>query len=73
VTLFTLIPPSSFGNEKPVSAAAGVTFSLILTASGRVFSFGSAEKGQLGNGFTGERIMTGNKTVFDVEYEPSEC
>lgn len=36
-----------------------------------VFAFGSAEKGQLGNGTTGERIMTGNKTVFDVYSDPS--
>ncbi|KXN84132.1 hypothetical protein AN958_00402 [Leucoagaricus sp. SymC.cos] len=35
-----------------------------------VFSFGSAEKGQLGNGTTGERITTGNKTAFDVEDRP---
>lgn len=37
-----------------------------------VFSFGSAEKGQLGNGTTGERITTGNKTAFDIEYQPSQ-
>lgn len=36
-----------------------------------VFSFGSAEKGQLGNGTTGERITTGNKTAFDIETSPS--
>ena len=37
-----------------------------------VFSFGSAEKGQLGNGKTGEHIVTGGKTVFDYEWEPSK-
>lgn len=36
-----------------------------------VFSFGSAEKGQLGNGTTGERITTGNKTAYDIEPYPS--
>jgi hypothetical protein len=36
-----------------------------------VFAFGSAEKGQLGNGTTGERITTGNKTAFDIEDKPS--
>ena len=36
-----------------------------------VFSFGSAEKGQLGNGTTGERITTGNKTSYDIETYPS--
>jgi hypothetical protein len=35
-----------------------------------VFSFGSAEKGQLGNGITGERIITGNKTGYDIEVQP---
>jgi hypothetical protein len=35
-----------------------------------VFSFGSAEKGQLGNGTTGERIATGNKTSYDIEVDP---
>lgn len=37
-----------------------------------VFAFGSAEKGQLGNGKTGEHIVTGGKVVFDAEWEPSE-
>jgi hypothetical protein len=35
-----------------------------------VFSFGSAEKGQLGNGTMGERIITGNKTGYDIEVQP---
>jgi alpha-tubulin suppressor-like RCC1 family protein len=69
-------------------ASAGVTFSVVLTESGKgvfrlflwscdilnmlsVFTFGSAEKGQLGNGTTGERITTGNKTAFDIEPSPS--
>lgn len=36
-----------------------------------VFSFGSGEKGQLGHGRTGERIVTGNKIAYDVEPQPS--
>ncbi|KAF8885095.1 regulator of chromosome condensation 1/beta-lactamase-inhibitor protein II [Gymnopilus junonius] len=56
--------------EHVVQAAAGITFSLVLTKSGKVFAFGSAEKGQLGNGTTGERITTGNKTTFDIETTP---
>ncbi|THH33373.1 hypothetical protein EUX98_g865 [Antrodiella citrinella] len=56
--------------ERVVKAAAGVNFSLVLTDNGRVFSFGSAEKGQLGNGKTGEHIVTGGKVVFDYEWEP---
>ena len=35
-----------------------------------VYSFGSGEKGQLGNGRTGEHITTGNKTGFDSQSEP---
>lgn len=77
--------------EKVVQAAAGISFSLVLTESGKgtsvrnpccfslgvnreivVFSFGSAEKGQLGNGTTGERITTGNKTAFDIESSPGQ-
>ena len=38
-----------------------------------VFTFGSAEKGQLGNGTTGERITTGNKTAYDIEPSPGRC
>jgi hypothetical protein len=78
--------------EHVIKASAGVTFSVILTESGKgqslclshlykqsilvkfylclVFSFGSAEKGQLGNGTTGERITTGNKTSYDIEPYP---
>lgn len=56
--------------EQAIKASAGITFSLVLTESGKVFSFGSGEKGQLGNGTTGERITTGNKTAYDIEPEP---
>jgi len=45
---------------------------LLLLTHLPVFSFGSGEKGQLGNGRTGEHIITGNKTAFDIEPEPSE-
>lgn len=37
-------------DEKVVAAAAGITFSLFLTDSGKVYAVGSGEKGQLGNG-----------------------
>ncbi|KAF8075359.1 regulator of chromosome condensation 1/beta-lactamase-inhibitor protein II [Lyophyllum atratum] len=72
VTSFKLVNGIVHNGEKEhvIKASAGVTFSLVLTASGKVFSFGSAEKGQLGNGTTGERITTGNKTAFDIETTP---
>ncbi|EIM79311.1 RCC1/BLIP-II [Stereum hirsutum FP-91666 SS1] len=64
-------PYNSSGAIQPVvSAAAGITFSLLLTKDGQVYAMGSGEKGQLGNGRTGEYIATGNKTAFDVESEP---
>ncbi|KZT59067.1 RCC1/BLIP-II protein [Calocera cornea HHB12733] len=56
--------------EKAVFASAGVTFTLVLTESGRVYAFGSGEHGQLGNGRTGERIAQANKTTYDIEDEP---
>ncbi|PPQ94709.1 hypothetical protein CVT25_009564 [Psilocybe cyanescens] len=64
--------PVSHGGKKEhvIQASAGITFSIVLTKSGKVFSFGSAEKGQLGNGTTGERITTGNKTSYDIEVQP---
>ncbi|EDR07538.1 uncharacterized protein LACBIDRAFT_250496, partial [Laccaria bicolor S238N-H82] len=71
VPSFKSVPVTHGGNvEHVVQAAAGITFSIVLTESGKVFSFGSAEKGQLGNGTTGERIITGNKTGYDIEVQP---
>ncbi|PCH44602.1 RCC1/BLIP-II [Wolfiporia cocos MD-104 SS10] len=69
---FRLVDPPKVGGEKEkvVRAAAGVTFSIILTESGKVFAFGSGEHGQLGNGKTGEHIVSAGKTAFDVEWEP---
>lgn len=75
-----------------VKAAAGITFSIVLTTNGKgksllplcrttpalnlatpaVYAFGSGEHGQLGNGRTGEHIVSAGKTAFDVEYEPSK-
>ena len=78
----------SFGSGRVIKAAAGISFSVVLTEQGRrewgaysvfqvltpmtVFSFGSGEHGQLGNGRTGEHIITGNKTACDVHSDPSE-
>ncbi|KAH9941975.1 RCC1/BLIP-II [Amylocystis lapponica] len=72
VTSFKLVqgPKVAGVKERVVKAAAGNTFSLVLTESGKVFAFGSAEKGQLGNGKTGEHIVTAGKTAFDIESEP---
>ncbi|KAJ6624924.1 regulator of chromosome condensation 1/beta-lactamase-inhibitor protein II [Mycena sp. CBHHK59/15] len=64
---------SEAGNkEHVVKATAGITFSVILTDTGKVYTFGSGEKGQLGNGKTGERIITGNKLAFDIQPQPAQ-
>ncbi|RXW21784.1 hypothetical protein EST38_g4073 [Candolleomyces aberdarensis] len=71
VSGFKAVPVVRGGNkERVVQASAGTSFSVVLTDTGKVFTFGSAEKGQLGNGTTGERIITGNKTGFDIETKP---
>ncbi|KAF7317896.1 PHD-type domain-containing protein [Mycena kentingensis (nom. inval.)] len=76
-------------NERVVQATAGLTFSAVITESGKgapsilpskcrmltslsstVFTFGSGEKGQLGNGKSGERIIPGNKVAYDVVERP---
>lgn len=36
--------------EKVVAAAAGITFSVFLTDTGKVYAVGSGANGQLGNG-----------------------
>lgn len=50
--------------------SAGLTFSLVCTKSGKVYAMGSSEKGQLGNGRTGEHFSHGNKMAFVNESEP---
>ncbi|KAJ3997061.1 regulator of chromosome condensation 1/beta-lactamase-inhibitor protein II [Lentinula boryana] len=71
VTSFKAVPGfHEDGSEHAIKVSAGVSFSLVLTESGKVFSFGSGEKGQLGNGTTGERITTGNKVAFDIIETP---
>lgn len=58
-------------SEKIVMAGAGLSFSVALTESGRVFAFGSPEKGQLGHGKTGEYISN-SKLNFQEEPVPLE-
>ncbi|TFK89603.1 RCC1/BLIP-II [Polyporus arcularius HHB13444] len=69
---FKLVQGPKYGGakEKVTKAAAGTTFSIVLTESGKVFAFGSEEKGQLGNGQAGERIVSAGKSAFDYETEP---
>ncbi|KAH9989909.1 regulator of chromosome condensation 1/beta-lactamase-inhibitor protein II [Russula compacta] len=62
--------PETGEQEHVIAAAAGITFTLFLTVRGKIYASGSGEKGQLGNGRTGEHIATGNRTGFDIESEP---
>ncbi|KAJ9125455.1 hypothetical protein QFC22_000416 [Naganishia vaughanmartiniae] len=55
---------------KIVQVSCGLTFTLFLADNGWVYASGSAEKGQLGNGKTGERIVSAGKTSFDFEDRP---
>ncbi|OBZ74133.1 Protein RCC2 [Grifola frondosa] len=74
VTPFKLVngPKHAGVKERVIKAAAGITFSIVLTESGKVFAFGSEEKGQLGNGKAGEHIVSAGKSAFDIEVEPAE-
>jgi len=72
IPAFKLVQGPKHGGvkENVVKAAAGITFSIVVTASGKVFAFGNGEHGQLGNGRTGEHIVSAGKIAFDVEPEP---
>ncbi|CED84407.1 Uncharacterized conserved protein, contains RCC1 domain [Phaffia rhodozyma] len=59
-----------WGSKKIVDGSAGVNFSLLLDEEGKVYSFGSAEFGQLGHGKTGEHIISSGKNGFEVSWEP---
>ncbi|KAN0062784.1 hypothetical protein ACQY0O_004980 [Thecaphora frezii] len=69
---FQKIETAPFIRDKDavVAASCGATFSMLLTASGKVYTMGSSEKGQLGNGRTGEHFISGNKLAFNTFDEP---
>ncbi|PWN48238.1 RCC1/BLIP-II [Violaceomyces palustris] len=70
--MFTKIETAAYIKEKDpvIAVSCGLTFSLILTTSGKVYALGSSEKGQLGNGRTGEHFISGNKLAFNTFTEP---
>lgn len=69
---FQKIETAPFIKEKDpvVAASCGSTFSMLLTKSGKVYTMGSSEKGQLGNGRTGEHFISGTKLAFNTFSEP---
>lgn len=56
-----IMPP----REKILSCAAGADFSTFCCESGKVFSAGSGQYGQLGNGRTGESIQVRNRVGYE--------
>eukprot|EP00978_Attheya_sp_CCMP212_P004161 scaffold9027_cov61-Attheya_sp.AAC.9 len=48
-----------------VQVSCGEQFSVALSSKGHLYSAGSGEFGQLGNGATGEHFVTANKLAFD--------
>lgn len=74
VTALTRItgPWSKEADTHIVQVTAGHTFSLFLTNTGVVYATGSSECGQLGNAKTGERLLKGGKSGFDIEVPPRE-
>ncbi|PWN41029.1 RCC1/BLIP-II [Ceraceosorus guamensis] len=69
---FKRVTGGQYEKEKDplVRASAGLTFSILLTESGKVYALGSTEKGQLGNGRTGEHFISGNKLAFQTFTDP---
>lgn len=72
VPLFTRIETGAFIKERDpiVAASCGLTFSMLLTQSGKLYTMGSSEKGQLGNGRTGEHFTSNNRLAFNTFSEP---
>lgn len=70
--IFTRIEgtPWAKAADPVVRVSAGLTFSLFLTTSGKVYACGSMEKGQLGNGRTGEHFISSNRMAFAEENTP---
>ncbi|KAK0551883.1 hypothetical protein OC846_002448 [Tilletia horrida] len=72
IDTFTKVTTGAFIKAKDniVKVSAGVSFSLLLSASGKVYATGSMEKGQLGNGRTGEHFASANRLVFGMVIDP---
>ena len=62
VNTFTLIP--GFGDEKVVACSCGAEFSIVLTESGKMYTWGNPQYGQLGINATKEYIGPNNRIIF---------
>ncbi|CAD6890037.1 unnamed protein product [Tilletia controversa] len=69
---FTKITAGDFVKAKDniAKVSAGAQFSLFCSESGKVYAAGSMEKGQLGNGRTGEHFASANRLIFGMAAEP---
>lgn len=70
VSQFTLVEFDE--EEKCVSIAAGKDFTVCCTASGDVYSWGSPESGQLGNGTEGKSIEKAGRYTFAYRTSPGK-
>ncbi|KAE8227251.1 hypothetical protein CF319_g267 [Tilletia indica] len=70
--VFTKVTTGAFvkAKENIVKVSAGSQFSLFLSDEGKVYASGSMEKGQLGNGRTGEHFASANRLIFGMVTEP---
>ncbi|KPV78376.1 uncharacterized protein RHOBADRAFT_50849 [Rhodotorula graminis WP1] len=69
VAAFKRIRGGGIDDEHVVEASAGISHSLLLTETGKVYAVGTGEKGVLGSGRSGEHIA-GSRVLFDTQYEP---
>jgi alpha-tubulin suppressor-like RCC1 family protein len=86
-----LFDDDAFANDLSLlfaQIACGEAFSVALSDQGKIYTTGSSEYGQLGNGETGEYFVTASKLAFanekvftlrdkfveqDPDYESSSC
>lgn len=61
-----------FEDKKVIKVACGAEFSMLLTDSGHVYSFGLPEYGQLGHNNDGKYFITSTKMSFEFQTTPKK-
>ncbi len=56
----------------PLQVSVGLTFALVLVDHGVIYSVGSMENGQLGNGESGRRIAYAGKLSHNLQETPKQ-